>query len=384
MGVNEPFSLFLMAFTTSLEGQVGSTLTVFATSSFSQHSLISTVYVVQGVVNGKFIIPSSNRKTHSLTLPAVIKPPMAKVADVFGRLEAFSISILLLVLGYMQMATSTNVQRFAAAQLFYSAGGTGLQILQQIFIADTSSLVNRGILSTMPAVPYMINVWIGSLIGGVILKTIGWRWGYAMWSILLPAMFIPFALTMFLNARKAKKQGVVVNSSFKGLGFTHGLKNLWVELDIGGTIILSAAFALILLPLTIASKTPNGWKSPSIVTMLVLGVSCLVAFPIWESNKTLSPRPLVPLHLLKSRTFCAGCAIGFLYFSKCSNRFLGVPILTSGSGILPFHPTLLLLLPACGPTTARHCCRPHFPVFLIHRDDYFNYRLPHHQKGQSL
>jgi hypothetical protein len=46
-------SVFLMAFTTSLEGQVTFPLTAFATSSFNQHSLVSTVYVVQGVVNGR-------------------------------------------------------------------------------------------------------------------------------------------------------------------------------------------------------------------------------------------------------------------------------------------------------------------------------------------
>lgn len=44
--------LFLMAFITSLEGQVTYSLTAFAVSSFNEHSLISTVYVVQGVVNG--------------------------------------------------------------------------------------------------------------------------------------------------------------------------------------------------------------------------------------------------------------------------------------------------------------------------------------------
>ncbi|EHK97102.1 putative Siderophore iron transporter mirC [Glarea lozoyensis 74030] len=67
---------------------------------------------------------------------------MAKVADVFGRLEAFTFSVFLYILGYIQMATSNNVESFAAAQIFYSAGSTGLQILQQIFIADTSDLLN--------------------------------------------------------------------------------------------------------------------------------------------------------------------------------------------------------------------------------------------------
>lgn len=47
-------SIFLMAFSTSLEGQVTYSLSVFATSSFYQHSLVATVLVVQQVVNGMY------------------------------------------------------------------------------------------------------------------------------------------------------------------------------------------------------------------------------------------------------------------------------------------------------------------------------------------
>lgn len=43
-----------MAFCTSLEGQTVSSLGAYATSSFGQHSLISTVFVVQNVVNGNY------------------------------------------------------------------------------------------------------------------------------------------------------------------------------------------------------------------------------------------------------------------------------------------------------------------------------------------
>ncbi len=42
-----------MANVTSLEVQVTSALAPFATSAFKTHSLISTVYVVQGVVSGE-------------------------------------------------------------------------------------------------------------------------------------------------------------------------------------------------------------------------------------------------------------------------------------------------------------------------------------------
>lgn len=40
----------MMAYSTSLEGQVTTNLSVFATSAFDAHALISTVMVIQGVV----------------------------------------------------------------------------------------------------------------------------------------------------------------------------------------------------------------------------------------------------------------------------------------------------------------------------------------------
>jgi len=45
--------LYLMTFATSLEGQTSVNIAPIVTSSFGAHSLISTVYVVQAVVNGR-------------------------------------------------------------------------------------------------------------------------------------------------------------------------------------------------------------------------------------------------------------------------------------------------------------------------------------------
>jgi MFS family permease len=240
---------------------------------------------------------------------------MAKVADVFGRLEAFSFSIFLYVVGYIQMAASKNVQTYASAQIFYSAGNTGLQILQQVFIADTSDLLNRALWSILPDLPFLVTVWIGSIIGNDILKTATWRWGYGIWCIILPVIFLPLAITLFSNNRKAEKMGLTAPSAWEGLGVKEILKRSWFELDLGGILLLSGAFALILIPLTIAAKSSDGWGRGDIITMLVIGIVCSLIFPIWESNKVLAPRPLIPLRLLKSRTFSAGCGVGFFYFS---------------------------------------------------------------------
>ncbi len=245
---------------------------------------------------------------------------MAKIADVFGHLEAFCISVLLCVLGYIQMAASQNVQTYASAQIFYSAGSTGLQILQQVFIADTSDFVNRALLSSLPDSPFLVTVWIGPAIAAAILASTSWRVGYAIWAVILPAAFLPLAMSLFLNNRKAKGMRLLTkqlldDTSTESASTAATVKRLFRELDIGGTVLLSAGLALILIPLTLVSRYAAGWHDPKLWLMIIAGGVLLALFPLWESRPDLAPHPLLPLHLLKSRTFCAGCALGFFYFA---------------------------------------------------------------------
>ncbi|KAI9889549.1 MAG: hypothetical protein M1814_005243 [Vezdaea aestivalis] len=288
--------IFLMACSTSLEQQTVATLSVYATSSFAKHSLVATVLVIQGVVQ------------------AVVKPPMAKIADAFGRLEAFSIAIALYVAGYVQQAASKNVQTYAAAQIFYSSGSTALQILQQVFIADTSDLLNRALWSTLPDVPFLATVWIGPEIGSSILKRSTWRWGYGIWAIVLPIAFLPFALSLFLNLRRAARLNLLPPSPFKKTSLQSKVSLVWYELDIFGILLLSAGLALVLLPLTLAATAKGRWKNGSIIAMLVVGCVSLVAFPLWDTNKKVAPHPLLTLRLFRNRTVVAGCALAFFYF----------------------------------------------------------------------
>ncbi|THW69936.1 MFS general substrate transporter [Aureobasidium pullulans] len=288
--------LYMMAYATSLEGQVTTNLTVFATSSFKAHALISTVSVIQGVVL------------------SIVKPPMAKVADVWGRFEAFTFSVFLFTLGYIQQAAANNVKTYAAAQIFYSAGATGLQILQQIFIADTSDLLNRAIVSTIPDIPYLLNVWIGPPIANSILKNLSWRWGYGIWAIILPVAYLPLALALSLNQRKASKMGILPPSPFVGKDWLYTLKSLWFEMDIFGLLLLLVGVALLLIPLTLGASAPGDWSNGSIIAMLVCGLVCLCVFPLWERNPRLAPRAFFPPHLFRSTTVIAGVLIAFFYF----------------------------------------------------------------------
>jgi MFS family permease len=247
---------------------------------------------------------------------AVIKPPIGKVADVFGRLEAFTMTIFFYTIGYILQASSHNVQTFASAQIFWAAGFNGVQVLQQIFVADTSDLLNRALYSTLFDLPFLWTVWAGPEVGEKILATISWRWGYGIWAIILPICFIPLFISLFMNQRRAKKLGHDMGSPIRGRGMGQVIKNFAIDIDLFGLLLFSAAVSLILLPLTLAPRAKGQWNNESMIAMLVIGAVCLLLFPFWETSKKLAPRAFFPSNLFKQRTVVVGSLIAFFYFSK--------------------------------------------------------------------
>jgi MFS family permease len=354
------FGICLLAYATSLENQTTVNLTIYATSAFRAHSLVATVLVIQNIVL------------------SVVKPPMAKIADVFGRFEAFTLSVFIYSLGYVQQAASDNVKTYAAAQIFYSAGSTGLQILIMIFIADTSDLRNRALCSALPTLPFLVNVWIGPPLADKLLTTLSWRWGYGIWAIVLPIAYLPLALSLWTTQRKAARLHLLPKSPLHGLSYKQIAKSLWHELDVFGLLLLCVGLSLLLIPLTLAAK--NGWDDPSLLAMLLIGAACLAVFPFWEKNKKLAPRAFFPFSLFKNRTVLAGVGISFFYFSKSSAGSTSCDAkLTKSSGILPLRLPLLSIVPFGRPGQIRHRRRSHCPN-VDFRSDY--YRSLHRRPDQ--
>lgn len=69
---------------------------------------------------------------------------MAKSADTFGRAETYVVVLVSYVLGYILNASANSINQIAAGTIFYSLGYTGLQILTQVVLADTTTLRWRG------------------------------------------------------------------------------------------------------------------------------------------------------------------------------------------------------------------------------------------------
>lgn len=77
-------------------------------------------------------------------------------------------------------------------------------------------------------------------------------------------------------------------------------------------LLTTAAFSLVLLPLSLAASSKDKWKSGSIIAMIVVGCLCFVAFYVWE--RYYAPVQYLPFHYLRDRTILGSCVCNFAMF----------------------------------------------------------------------
>lgn len=282
--------VILTAFIENFANDSTSSLDSYATSNFDAHSLIATVAVVYKIT-------------------AIISYPiLAKIADILGRGEGFSLAVVLYTLAYVLYASCQNVQTYVGAEIFFAIGKTGYRIFQQIFIADTSSLINRGILSQLPnAIGAIPSLYAGTYVMDSFLEHSTWRWGYGCFAIVLGCSLIPLAVVMFYLDRRAKKSGerkqikIMENIDRTLPWYKQAYKVLFVELDIFGGILMLCGMALFFIPFTLTGKSSSyRWHEGRLIAMLVVGFVVFVAFLFW--NIKFAKKPFVPITTLKSKS----------------------------------------------------------------------------------
>ncbi|KAJ4184388.1 hypothetical protein NW767_013272 [Fusarium falciforme] len=265
----------------------------YATSHFDGHSLLTTGSIVNGIVR------------------IVSYPLLAKLADHFGRPQGFGGGAISMAIGSAMFAACQNVDTFLAGGIFDSFGDTWWNITQQIFVADVTSLVNRGLLFTLPeslsAIP---TLYAGTYLGEHMLLFSSWRWGYGMWSIILPVTAIPTISMMLWMGRRAKNIGLTTER----LSLLHGapsgavgkVKHIATQLDLIGALLLIGGLAMTLLPMTIAGRrNTDRWEEPSSIVLLIVGVLTFVGFLVWDGK--FASNPIIPYRTIRERNVIIAC-----------------------------------------------------------------------------
>ncbi|KAJ4250954.1 hypothetical protein NW762_011604 [Fusarium torreyae] len=266
----------------------------YATSHFDGHSLLATGAIINGIVR------------------IVGYPLLAKLADHFGRPQGFAGGALFMAIGNAMYAACQNVDTFLAGGIFDSLGDSWWNISQQIFVADVTSLVNRGILFTLPeslsAIP---TLYAGTYLGEHMLLSSTWRWGYGMWAIILPVTAIPTIGIMVWMKRRAKKIGLITEK----VSFMHGAssgplgkaKHIGTQLDLIGALLLVGGLAMTLLPMTIAGRNnTDRWSRPSSIVLIIIGVLTFIGFLVWDGK--FASNPIIPYRTIRERNVIVACA----------------------------------------------------------------------------
>ncbi|CZS99498.1 uncharacterized protein RCO7_07866 [Rhynchosporium graminicola] len=128
----------------------------------------------------------------------------------FGRPLGFASGTLLISLANVLYASCNKVEIFLSGGIFEALGDSWWNITQQIFNADITSFLNRGIFFTLPESPSAIpTLYAGSYLGEHMLLNSSWRWGYGMWAVILHFCALPTTPLMAWMDPRAKKRGII-------------------------------------------------------------------------------------------------------------------------------------------------------------------------------
>lgn len=294
--------IWIVYFVVLMQQGAAAALTPFVTSAFQEHSLTPTVGIISSVIGG------------------VCNLTVAKILDVFGRPQGYAMSLFITTIGLIMMAATTNVEMYAAAEVFWTVGNNSLLYTVNIFVADTTGLRNRGLMTALTSSANIITIWLGGPISQAFLEGPGWSWCFGAFSIIVPVMCLPLFVLLMFNYFKAKNLGVITikkSTTTAWQSFLHHCR----EFDAIGLLLLTAGLALFLLPFNLYALQPLGWKSPLIICLLVFGVVLVVAFAVWE--RFFAPITFIPYSLLLDRNMIGSCALSTVLFISffCWNSF---------------------------------------------------------------
>ncbi|CUS20862.1 LAQU0S01e16292g1_1 [Lachancea quebecensis] len=293
------FAAFVCGYGYGLDGNIRYIYTTYATSSYSEHSLLSTISVINSVIG------------------AASQLVYARLSDTFGRLSLFITAIVFYAVGTIIQSQAYDVQRYAAGAVFYNIGYVGVILVLLLILSDFSSLRWRLLYTIVPTWPFIINTWISGNITSVANPRDNWSWDIGMWAFIFPLSCIPLIACMLHMRIKARKTPEWIalkeeKSFFQTNGIWDTLVELFWKLDVVGVLLLVATLGCILVPLTLAGGYNSQWNNSHIIGPFVLGFVLVPILMYWEIRWARDP--LVPYGLVKDRGVWSAMAISFLNY----------------------------------------------------------------------
>lgn len=248
--------------------------------------------------------------------------PFGQLSDVFGRHATLQVALVLLTIGSVLCAVAPIWSVLLLGRGLQGAGSAGVTNIAMIILADSVSLKEQAINTSIFQFLNGIGYSIGPVIGGYIVDS-SWRYAFVLCAG-MPALSI--VSVFFL--RKDLKPGTVSLANPKNRQTrVQTLGSGIVTLDFGGMLLFLFGVGLIILGTAWGGSTYR-WSSAPVLTSIVIGGILLITFVLYERllepNRFLShhlPRTnaLIPFTLLKNKDIGLICflaaATGAAFYS---------------------------------------------------------------------
>src|SRR5580692_11019247 len=272
-------------------------------------------------------------------------PRWGKLGDLYGRKIFFQAAIVIFLAGSVLAGLSTSLVMLIAFRAVQGLGSGGLMVGGQAIVGDIVSPRERGRYTGLFGAAFGAASVIGPLVGGVLVEYLSWRW---IFYVNLPLGAVALA---------------VVASQVPGR-----LSRVHHVIDYLGTVVLSLAVTAVIL-LTSLGGTTYPWRSTPIYLLGGAGVVLTALFLLVERR---AAEPILPLHLLRLRTFSvtslAGFIVGFAMFGAITylpaffQVVRGISPTLSGVYLLPLMAGLLLVSISSGQIISRTGKYRFFPI----------------------
>ncbi|KAE8381788.1 major facilitator superfamily domain-containing protein [Aspergillus bertholletiae] len=275
---------FMLAFHSSLGGNVLAN----AYANFKTAPEISTAAILATIIGG------------------VMKLPIAKILNVWGRAEGMVVFTGVFLLGNIVLASCKGPNGYAAGYVLYWVGYNAIYLILDVFMADTSGLRNRAFVFAFSNTPFICTAFTGPLAAQSLLATTTWRWAYGAFAIIFPVVLLPLAITFKLYEIKAKKLGLYVPEQ-SNRTWMQSTSHYFHEFDVVGGLLLMATFILLLLPFSLTTYGRAQYKSATFIAMLIIGFFLFFVFVAWE--RFYARKQFIRYDLLKQRTVLGACLL---------------------------------------------------------------------------
>ena len=263
----------------------------------------------------------------------------AALGDKFGRRRMYVTGLVLFTAASAACALAPNAEALITTRAIQGLGAALVSPLSLTILAAVFPPERRGAIVGIWGAIGGLAVAGGPLIGGVVVQGLSWHWIF--W------LNVPVGLTAAILATLRLPES----------------RGPQARLDAGGVTL--AAAAAVALAWGLVRTTDVGWGSAQVIGALALGILLLAGFVAWERRV---PAPMLPLRMLRNRTFAAANATGFLMMGSITaaaflmSQFfqlgLGYSPLATGLRFLPWTAAPLFVAPLAGRLVDRIGPRP--------------------------